>query len=115
MTANSFSEPTLMDKMLSFLLVLLTLVVLVFSGFYVLPEYGIFWFILIVIAVMFLLVKWHSSTRGYLCANCGHEFTITFWQDLPTTSSILFMKKMLKCPSCAYKDYANEVVKKISR
>ncbi len=100
--------------MLSFLFVLLTLVVIVFSGFYVLEDYGVIWSVLIMIAAIFLMVKWHSSTRGYLCANCGHEFTITFWQDLPTASSILFMKKMLKCPSCAYKGYANEVVKKNS-
>jgi hypothetical protein len=114
MSSNSFIEPTVKDRFFSIFFTILLILVLITSSFYITVNYGIFYFLLICILGIFLLVKWHSSTRGFKCANCGHEFTISFWQDLPTASSIPFMKKMLKCPSCDYKDYASEVVLKKS-
>jgi DNA-directed RNA polymerase subunit RPC12/RpoP len=115
MSSPYFVDPTFKDKFFSTFFVLLTLLIIILSGFFILENYGIFLWFLIVFTSIFLLVKWHSSTRGFKCTECGHEFSITFWQDLPTASSILFMKKMLRCPKCEFKDYATEVIKKKSK
>ena len=110
MSSPIFVEPTSKDRFLSKFFSFLTLLIMIFSGFFILENYGFFiWFIIILISIL-LLTKWHSSNRGFKCTNCGHEFIISFWQDLPTINSILFMKKMLRCPNCEFKDYATEVV-----
>ena len=114
MSSISFTEPTSKDRFFSIFFSCLFIVICIFSAFYILEKYGIVHFLVILIISFIILVKWHSSTRGFKCANCGHEFSISFWRDLPTASSIPFMKKMLKCPSCQHKDYASEVVRKIS-
>ena len=92
MPSFSYSEPTFKDSILSILLVLITITIIVFSGFFILERYGFFIWLIIVGSSLALLVKWHSSSRGFKCKHCGHEFSITFWQDLPTANSILFHK-----------------------
>jgi len=112
MSSAKFVEPTLKDKFLSLFLILLTLAIIIFCGFFILEQYGFLLWIVIVLTSIFLFLLWHSSTRGFICKSCEHEFSISFWKDLWTASSILFMKKYLTCPSCNHKDYTTEVIKK---
>jgi len=114
MPSISFIEPTRKDKFFSILFSVLVILIGILSAFLIPGDYGLFYFLSIFGLSIFMLVKWHSDTRGFKCSNCGHEFSISFWQDLPTASSIPFMKKMLKCPECQHKDYAGEVKMKIS-
>ena len=112
MSSAKFVEPTSKDKFLSFFFILLTLAIIIFSGFFIPEQYGFVLWIFIVLAAIFLLVLWHSSTMGFKCSSCGHEFTNSFWKDLWTINSSLFMKKYLTCPNCNHKDYVTEVIKK---
>ena len=111
MSQIEYKEPTRKDHFLSNLLVLLTIILLVLSGFFILESLGIFLYSLIVFLVIFLLVFWHTATHGYVCPECGNEFSISFWRSLPTASSIFIKKKMLTCPECGIKDYMAEVIK----
>jgi len=112
MSSTEFVEPTKKDKFLSILILFLTLAIIIFSGFYIPEQYGFLLWIVIVLTSIFLFLLWHSSTRGFICKSCEHEFSISFWKDLWTASSILFMKKYLTFPKCNHKDYATEVIKK---
>ncbi len=112
MSSVTFVEPTAKDRFLAVFFSLLFIAVMILSGFFLIESYGIVSALIIFTLAIIILVKWHADTRGFKCGHCGHEFSISFWQDLPTASSIPFMKKMLKCPACAYKDYATEVIKK---
>lgn len=113
MSSVTFAEPTRKDQIITYVLQMTVLAILVLSGFFVLEQFGfILWLVIIIISIS-LLVLWHSSTRGYRCSNCGHEFEITFWQDLPSVH-YFHQSKMLKCPKCNFRDYATELVKKRS-
>jgi len=109
-----YTQAQLKDRIISEIFVILALSVLIFSGFFVLEEYGILPYLLIFIGTISALIFRHSNTRGYKCTNCGCEFEITFCQDLPTINSILFMKKMLTCPDFKLRDYTIELIKKKS-
>jgi len=112
MSSSNYVEPTRKDSFYSIFNVILTLAIIIFSGFFILENYGFLLWLIIVLASIFLLALWHSSTRGFICSSCGHEFSISFWKDLWTINSVLFMKKYLTCPNCNHKDYATEVIKK---
>ena len=109
MSKISFAKTQSKDRIISILFGALALIILIVSGFFVLEEHGLIPFLVIFVATISALVLWHSRSRGYQCSNCGHEFEISFWQDLPTINSIFFMKKMLRCPACKFKDYATEL------
>ena len=105
-----FEVPTALDRAVSTAVVLIALIVIVAAGFLVLEHYGIWLYLLIVAGTIVLLISWHSKTRGYRCGNCGHEFEISFRTDLLTANS--FRRKMLTCPQCRFRDYADELIKK---
>lgn len=110
----TFKEPTLRDNSISNFFVFLTLAIIILSAFFLLEIYGIIFYVLVIIFSISLLVIWHSSARGFKCTHFQHEFGISFWQDLPTASSILIKKKLLTCPECGVKDYTTELVKEKS-
>ena len=97
------------DKIISFVFVVMTIAIIIFSSFFIRPVYGLIVHLIIVIFTIFLLILWHSRKTAYLCQHCDQEFEISFWRDLRSPS--LFSKKLLKCPNCGFKDWQTELVK----
>jgi DNA-directed RNA polymerase subunit RPC12/RpoP len=69
--------------------------------------------IILVIGCLLFLVRWHSRTFGYRCANCDEDFSISMWRDLFSFQG--FNKqgswKYLKCPNCGQRTTARELTK----
>jgi DNA-directed RNA polymerase subunit RPC12/RpoP len=69
--------------------------------------------IILVGGCLLLLVRWHSRTFGYRCANCDEDFEIPMWKDLFSFQG--FNKqgswKYLKCPNCKQRTTARELTK----
>ena len=110
MPSINYREPSIGDRLFSNFLIILSLAIIVFSGFFILKQYGLIVYLSIVILTLTLLVYWHSKTRAYKCKNCGNEFEIKFRTDL--VSAHFFRQKMLTCPKCHFKDYASELIKR---
>jgi len=111
MSYVTFIKPQPKNRIQSVVFGIVVLVTIIVSGFFVLEEYGLVPYLIILIATISALVLWHSRTRGYQCTNCTHEFEISFWRGLPTIHSIFFEKKMATCPACKFRGYATELVK----
>ena len=106
-----YREITKHDIIKYIFFILLTIVVALMDGFYILPLSVPLYFIVLIFAI-YILILWHSRTTACRCKNCQHEFEITIWQDL--LSAHLPTKKYLKCPKCETKTWATTLVK-ISR
>ena len=111
MSDITYKEPTQTDNMISNLLVLLCSIIIILLGFFALESIGILIYSIIILIVISALVYWHTVTRGFYCKACGHEFSISFWQNLSTANAILTKKKFLTCPKCKNKDYMSELIK----
>ncbi|MDI6739130.1 MAG: hypothetical protein QME74_02075 [Candidatus Edwardsbacteria bacterium] len=55
------------------------------------------------------LSKWAVDTYGYKCPSCKHQFEITLRMALLTPH--IGDKKLLRCPACGKRDWANAVIK----
>jgi DNA-directed RNA polymerase subunit RPC12/RpoP len=64
---------------------------------------GLFLWLVVVAATLFLLVRWHSSSTVYHCAACGHDFVISTWTDLMAPHKP--GAKLLTCPECGTRDW----------
>ena len=111
MQENIYRELTKHDTLKYIFFILLTIVILLLNGFYILPLSATLYF-LVILLVLYILISWHSRTTAYRCRNCEHEFEIGFWQDL--FSAHLPTRKYLKCPSCQTKTWTTVLIK-ISR
>ncbi len=84
------------------------------GAFLLLPRGGVGALVWVVIALggLFLLVRWHSKSTAYRCANCGHEFEISLLTDLISPHGIGNGGwKYLKCPHCSQRTRAEVLVK----
>ncbi|MRR08761.1 hypothetical protein EG831_01440 [bacterium] len=55
------------------------------------------------------LAKWSVDTTGYECPSCKHRFEISLGTNL--VSPHVWNKKLLRCPSCGRRGWANAVIK----
>jgi len=69
--------------------------------------------VLILIAFCLLaavaLTKWAVDTYGYECPSCQHQFEISMRTALLTPH--IGDRKLLRCPSCGKRGWANAVIK----
>ena len=50
--------------------------------------------------------NYFENTRHFTCAECNHEFTLTFWQWLITTMKVDFVRyRYVKCPNCGVRHW----------
>jgi DNA-directed RNA polymerase subunit RPC12/RpoP len=99
-------QVTRSDRRKTALYLLAFVVVVVFSGAVILPQawpMGLFMWLVVVGAALFLLVRWHAYSTVYHCAACGHGFTISTWTDLMAPHKP--GAKYLKCPECGERDW----------
>jgi DNA-directed RNA polymerase subunit RPC12/RpoP len=95
------------DRRKTALYLLAFVIVVVLSGAVILPQVwpmGLFLWLVVVGATLFLLVRWHSSSTVYYCAACGHDFVISTWTDLMAPHKP--GAKLLTCPECGTRDWA---------
>lgn len=55
------------------------------------------------------LAKWSADTTGYECPSCKHQFEISMRTALLTPH--VWDKKLLRCPACGKRDWAQAVIK----
>jgi DNA-directed RNA polymerase subunit RPC12/RpoP len=101
-------EPDRQHRIITIVVMTIVAVLIIYGGFFLLPVWGGYTYLLMVILLLLLLVYWHWRQTAYRCTHCGHEFKISFWQDLITAHT--FSKKYVKCPGCDIRDYATEVL-----
>jgi hypothetical protein len=65
--------------------------------------------LLFCVAGVLALTKWSTNAYGYECPACKHQFEIRMFQTFGTPH--VWNKKLLRCPSCGKRDWANAVVK----
>lgn len=96
-----FTQPTGGDYWRSILYILIFLIVISVSAFWLLPDLWYVW-LLIVIAGTALLVAWHRGETVYRCPACGHVYEISFWKDLAAPHGVDKEGAwlLLRCPSC---------------
>ncbi len=68
---------------------------------------------LLIAGCLLLLVRWHSRTFGYRCANCDFDFEIGTLKDLFSFQGVNKQGswKYLKCPNCGQRTPARELTK----
>lgn len=59
--------------------------------------------------IVFAMTKWQINTFGYECPSCKHQFDITLLTAFAYPA--IWDKKLLRCPACGKKGWAQEVVK----
>ena len=111
MQKQIYAAPSLRDRITAGSAVVVVLFTIIVTGFLLLERIGVLPWILLILTLVAALTFWHSRSRAFRCRHCGHEFMITFWQDLFTINAMLFGEKMLKCPQCLVRDYHSELVK----
>ena len=47
-----------------------------------------------------MLKRYYENTRHFQCAECKHEFTLSFWQWLCTMKVDFARYWYVKCPKC---------------
>lgn len=69
--------------------------------------------IILIFGCRLVMVRWHTRTFGYLCANCEEGFEAPFWKDfiIPQGLNRKGGWKYLKCPNCGQRTTAREMVK----
>ncbi len=70
---------------------------------------GALFLAIIVLGGLFLLVWQHSRTVGFRCANCSHEFEVSFLTDLVSPHGMDW--HYLKCPDCGRWTRARVLIK----
>lgn len=68
---------------------------------------------ILVAGCLLLLIRWHSRTFGYRCANCDEDFEISMLKDLFSFQGVNKQGswKYLKCPNCGLRTTARELTK----
>lgn len=96
-----FTKPTRGDYVRSILYILIFLIVISLTAFWLLPDLWVVW-ILIMVAGTAILVAWHRGETVYRCPVCEHVYTISFWKDLMAPHGV--DKEggwlLLGCPNC---------------
>lgn len=67
------------------------------------------WLVLCFGGSLFLLVRWHARNTAYRCTACAWEFEISFFTDF--ISPHFPNKKLLKCPRCDERNWAEILMK----
>jgi DNA-directed RNA polymerase subunit RPC12/RpoP len=61
------------------------------------------------VVILASLVRWHASTTGYRCPNCGAEFAISAWADF--LSPHMVTSKYVKCRACGQRAWMEALVR----
>ena len=104
-----YREPTKKDRIKSYSVIFVAVLIFISCGFFILPQFGIYLYLVVIFITLFMLVFWHARTSAYRCTECGNEFEISFIKDLITPH--VPHKKYLKCPRCGYRDWMMELSK----
>lgn len=96
-----FTKPSGGDYWRSILFILIFLVVISVTAFWLLPEFWYVW-VLIVVAGTAVLVAWHRRETVYRCPVCGYVYEISFWKDLVAPHGVDKAGGwlLLRCPNC---------------
>ena len=49
--------------------------------------------------------NYFENTRHFTCAECGHDFTLTFWQWLWTMKFDFARYRYVRCPECGIRHW----------
>lgn len=53
-----------------------------------------------------MLKRYYRNTTHYQCVECGHEFTLSFWQWLGTVFKFdITRHRYVKCPRCGVRHW----------
>ncbi len=85
------------------LMLFLFIAVTVLSSVVLLPDYWYLWLLLIIAGIL-LLVKWHTKNFAYLCPKCGEIFEVSVLENFLSPNGI--NRKYLKCPRCRRRSWA---------
>ncbi len=95
-----FREVSGRDWLATLLVLGLYVSALILGLLFLLPAFWYVWILLPVAGLPFL-VRWHHRNFGYRCAACGHEFEISAWVDFISPHGIGGGGwKWLECPGC---------------
>jgi uncharacterized C2H2 Zn-finger protein len=95
------TDPDRGDMIRSIIYILIYVIVIGVSAFYLLLQYWYVWFALVLVG-MLLLVNWHKQKTAYRCPKCEHIYEVSFLADLVAPHGIdrdgawLY----LRCPNC---------------
>jgi DNA-directed RNA polymerase subunit RPC12/RpoP len=107
-------EPTKSDAIQTGIVITIFIAAIVVIMYLSYPDNTLAGIVLVAGCLLFL-VRWHSRTFGYRCANCDEDFAIPLWKDLFSFQG--FNKtgswKYLKCPNCGQRTKARELTRTI--
>jgi len=95
------TNPDKRDIIRSVVYILIYVIVIGVSAFFLLLDYWYIWLAL-VLAGMLMLVNWHKQKTAYRCPNCDHIYEISFLTDLLAPHGLTREGGwlLLRCPSC---------------
>jgi uncharacterized C2H2 Zn-finger protein len=98
---KKYTEPARKDYIRSIVFILLYLITILLSAYFLLPKYWYIWVIIVIVGLV-LLVVWHKENTVYSCPNCGHVYQISFLTDLLAPHGINRDGAwvLLRCPNC---------------
>lgn len=90
--------PTRRDSLAVVARIGLLLLVIIAAAFLVWPAGPI----LVGVAGVIPLIRWHARTFGHRCTRCTHEFTLSAWQDALAINWISegHPARYVRCPVC---------------
>jgi DNA-directed RNA polymerase subunit RPC12/RpoP len=110
---TSYREPKRKEWLKTLIYITVYLVVLAFTGVYLLLSY---WYVWVALAAygLIILVSWHAKATAYLCSRCGYEFEISPLTDFFSPHGVDRNGgwKYLKCPNCSKISRMEILVKK---
>ena len=112
----SYRKSRKKDWIKTFSYIALYLMVLWFTGIYLLRSYGYVWIAFAVNGLM-ILISGHAKATAYHCPRCGYEFEISMLTDFFSPHGVNRKGgwKYLKCPNCSNRSRMEILVKTMGK
>lgn len=110
---NQVTDPDHRDMIKSIAYILVYVILISASAFFLLPRYWYVWAVLVLAGVL-ILVNWHKGQTAYRCPNCEHIYEISFFTDLTSPHGVNRDGAwlLLRCPKCRQRR-KTKVLKKV--
>jgi hypothetical protein len=98
---NQVNDPDRRDVIKSVAYILVFVIAISASAFFLLPKLWFIWILLVVVG-MLILVNWHKVKTAYRCHICEHVYEISFLTDLTAPHGVNKDGAwlLLRCPNC---------------
>lgn len=98
---KKFQDPTRRDYMVGILILVVYLIILGGSAYFLIPKHWGWWAIIFISSTIVMIVNQNRKTANR-CRACGEEFEVSLLKNLTSLHGVdqKGSWQMIKCPSC---------------